>query len=304
MRLYERFKQYVRHPAAGAILNIATLVFGLLLLVIIGWRYRHTLDQPWLFDYRMVGVSLVFFSLNLLAVVFGWGQLVDRLSGQSLTYREHLHVYASTNLSKRLPGSFWYIAGRAVQYDRLAVSARITSLASILEYVLLVISSTAASLLLFPSMVSSLAVSLPILAAGMAVGLVVIHPRIIRGILKRLRQPTDIHLTYRHLFQSLCWYVSGWLLGGGMFFGIIRVLHPLPLSSLPAIMGFWCVSGAVSMITFFSPSGLGFREISLSVLLASQMPPPTAVAAAILARFILILFEFAWTLAALALKIE
>ena len=142
MQVYHYLKQSLRKPIVVPILNGATLLFGLLLLAVIGWRNRHTLDQPWLFDYRMLGLSLLFYSLNLAVVVYGWGQLVDQLGGQPLTYRQHLRVYAATNLSRRLPGSFWYIAGRAVQYNQLAIPAKITSLASILEYVFLAISAS------------------------------------------------------------------------------------------------------------------------------------------------------------------
>jgi uncharacterized membrane protein YbhN (UPF0104 family) len=296
MQWYRRLKQALRDPRLIPVLNLATLLFGLFLIVVIGWRNRDTLDQPWLFDFRMIGLGLVFFSLNLVAVVYGWAKLVDQFSGQPLSYRQHLRVYASTNLSKRLPGALWYIAGRAVQYERLAISPKITSLTSLLEYLLLIISGVTASLLLFPFMVSSLNVSWPFLVLSIGLGLVLIHPRIIQQILIWLRQPADVPLNYWHLLRSLSWYVFGWLLGGLMFYGIIRFLHPLPLSLLPSVVGFWSISSSVALLAFFSPSGLGIKEVSLSVLLASHVPSPTAISIAILARFVLILFEFLWTL--------
>ncbi len=302
MQWYRRIKQALRDPRLVPVLNVATLLFGLFLIVVIGWRNWDTLDQPWLFDFRMIGLSLVFFSLNLAAVVYGWGKLVDQLSGEDLTYKQHLRVYASTNLSKRLPGAFWYIAGRVVQYERLAISPKITSLTSLIEYLLLIISGVTASLLLFPFMVSSLNVGWPFLALSIGVGLALIHPRVIQRILSWLRQPADIPLTYWHLLRSLSWYVVGWFLGGVMFYGIIRFLHPLPLSLLPSVVGFWGLSSSLGLLAFFSPSGLGIKEISLSVLLASHVPSPTAVSIAILARFVLILFEFLWTLAVVDLR--
>jgi uncharacterized membrane protein YbhN (UPF0104 family) len=302
MQIYRYLRRSLDNPLVIRALNGATLLFGLVLLAVIGWRNREVLQQSWQFDWRMIGVSLAVYSVNLLVVVVGWAQLVNQLCDQQIPYRDHLRVYAATNLSKRLPGSFWYIAGRAVQYNRLTISAGITSLASILEYILFGLSSIVVSLALFPFTLSSSRFSLPILLVSMAAGLILIQPSIIRRILRWIGKPTDIPLNNRHLLRSLFWYVLGWLLGGVMCFGIIRIIYVLPLASLPTVVGAWSLSGAVALITFFSPSGLGFKEISLAALLSMEMPSAVAIAVAILARFVVVLFEFLWTFAGFGLE--
>jgi uncharacterized membrane protein YbhN (UPF0104 family) len=302
MHIYRDLRRSLNNPLVIRVLNVATLLFGLGLLAVIGWRNREVLQQSWQFDWRMIGVSLFAFSLNLMSVVVGWAQLVNQLCDQHISYRDHLRVYAATNLSKRLPGSFWYIAGRAVQYNRLAISAGMTSLASILEYILFGLSSITVSLVLFPFAINSFRYSLPILVASMVVALVLIQPGTIKRISRWIGKPLDIPITNRHLLRSLFWYVLGWLLGGVMCFGIIRIIYALPLSSLPAVMGAWSLSGAIALITFFSPSGLGFKEISLAALLSMEMPSAVAIAVAILARFVVVLFEFLWTFAGFGLE--
>jgi len=65
-------------------------------------------------------LSFLVYTLDLGLVTLAWNSIMGRLAGFS-DLRKNLKIYWSANLGKLLPGTVWYIAGRAYLRECLAV---------------------------------------------------------------------------------------------------------------------------------------------------------------------------------------
>jgi len=94
--------------------------------------------------------------------------------------------------------------------------------------------------------------------------------------------------------DKLLWfsvYVLGWITGGAILYFLAGSISEVSLTFLPACWGFVALSGVISTLSFFLPSGLGIREVSLSLLLSSYIPLPVAIALSILFRIWILTWE-------------
>jgi hypothetical protein len=96
-------------------------------------------------------------------------------------------------------------------------------------------------------------------------------------------------------------YVATWLFGGFVFYLLINSIFPLSISYLPAMIGIWSISAVAGSVTMFVPSGLGVREVALSVMLDQYLPFSIAVVVAVVYRVFLTINEVIWTLTVLAI---
>ena len=69
----------------------------------------------------------------------------------------------------------------------------------------------------------------------------------------------------------------------------------------PHVIGVWALSELATYLSLVSPSGLGIREVALSVLLGDYISVPVAVVVALAARIGLIVYETFWAVVALRL---
>jgi hypothetical protein len=243
-------------------------------------------------------VAYVVYSLDLPLAVWGWSIIMGRLAG-SIGLREHFRVYCSTLVAGRIPGAPWHIAGRAVLYKQLGVSRRVTGSASAIEMLLIIVSGLLSGCLTWPFLPESAKSQLIWFAPVVPIGLGLMHPTVIQAILKRLIQnETPIRLRYSDTLELLGLYLLVWGLGGVVLYAVIRALYPLPVTMLPGVVGVWGLAGAVASLVFFSPTGLGVKEITLSLLLALFIPAGLAVVTAILMRLFLTAAEFSWAIIA------
>jgi uncharacterized membrane protein YbhN (UPF0104 family) len=99
------------------------------------------------------------------------------------------------------------------------------------------------------------------------------------------------------ILQLTVIYSLNWLLGGTMFFFLVRTFAQVPWSSWPNIVAIWALSGLVStIVTLFIPAGLGPREVTMAYLLNTIVPPPIALAIAAMSRIWLAVNQFLWFL--------
>ncbi|MGB8345732.1 MAG: hypothetical protein WCD86_12670, partial [Ktedonobacteraceae bacterium] len=114
--------------------------------------------------------------------------------------------------------------------------------------------------------------------AGFIVLLIVLHPRILNGLLNialRILKREPVNLTLRYsdiLLITLAWCGS-WLLAGISFYLLTLAFVPnLPITALPICMGIYAIAWDFGFVTFITPSGLGFRELAVAVLFALALP--------------------------------
>lgn len=273
-------------------------LFGLVLLSLVVALLREW-DQVVVWLHYITAVLLLraftIYTLALALAALTWYLIMRRLSG-IVDIRIHLRVYCVTNLARRLPGVLWHVVGRAVLYERAGLSKTVTLLASGVEQVLIVLSGILvylASLVVTPGTVR---VNIVWLAVAVIIGGLLVHPRVIRAILRRWGQQEAFLIQYRDLVVWLALYGVIWILGGCIAITLVGSNQPLSLAEQVEIIGAWSLSGGITSLVTFLPAGLGLREISLVVLLGPSIGWPFATFVAIMLRLLITLFEIVWSI--------
>lgn len=280
---------------------LAALSLAVLLPLFISLYHERAVVGAWLSRIRleMVLLSLGLYSVALAFAIRTWAGMMNVLSHPMPT-RYHFRIFCLTHLARRIPGVLWHIVGRVMWYEQEGVPKSVVSLASILEQVLIILAGFVTYALTLPAALSSAPVSPVVWLVGLVVGMVLVHPRFISMVLRRLgRVEQAASLRYRHIADWLISYALGWAAGGLILAIIVAALRPLNGVEVVAVIGVWSLSGALGSLAIFSPSGLGIREVSMTLLLAPLLPMPQAAFVAILSRVLLTGFEIAWALIAL-----
>lgn len=255
----------------------------------------------WKINYLQVALSFIFYTFDLTLAVLDWSLIVSKLAGFS-DFRKNLKIYCYSNIARRLPGTVWFIISRAYLYEQQGIAKSVISIGSLLEMVLIILSGILTYFLSLPFL-SPISARNPLpLIAALLLALLLTHPAILRAILKRFVQakaPSD--LRYQDTLVWLGIYIVVWIVGGLVLYSAVNVFYPLPLTQLPGVIGAWTLSGAVASLLVLSPSGLGVRELTLSLLLSHYIPTPLAIVVALGMRVGLTVYEAFWAVVALKL---
>ena len=284
----------IRWLMTGLIFVFSGLILGWML-----WHYLPTLlTYRWKLQVLPLILGFAIYTLDLLLAVLGWSIIMGQLAHQ-LDFREHFRIYCVTLVAGRIPGAPWHLAGRVALYKRLGVKGSVTSVAAGLEIILIIVSGILSGALIGFSLPENLQQYLVWMGLVLVIGLGLMHPSVVRKVLQWLgHNQAAVRLRYRDMLSLLGLYVLAWGVGGCMLYMMILALYPLPWTQLPGVIGAWGLSGVVASLIFLSPTGLGIKEITLSLLLALFIPAGLAVVIAILMRLYLTAAEFAWAIAA------
>jgi len=288
----------------GLILLVALVTYAFFAIL---WRELPALNLPELFSRVSLGdvvLALIVYTIDLALAIAGWVLILGMLSGFWRPL-DHLRIYTLTAMTRRLPGTFWYILGRVVLYERLGVARAVTVLAGGFEFAATVIGALLVAILTWPLVLSSHGVSILWLLLALGLCAALLNPPTVRWAVRRLSP--DHHtpaVRYRHLLGWVLVYAAVWAGGGVLLHVIVRAIHPLPITQLPAMMGVWAVHGVMAMLLFnFVPFGLGVTELTLATLLSPFVPPGEALFVALLMRALLTLCELGYGLLGAALSL-
>lgn len=246
-------------------------------------------------DARMFLFSSLVYAVALLLAVIGWGWIVGALSGM-WNWPQHARIYCITAITRRLPGTLWYIVGRVVMYERLQVPRALVAVGGGLEYAMIMLSGLLVALLTLPGQSLN-----PLwLAGGVLLGCLVLNPPVLRALVRRISPASaPLAVRYRDLLGWALVYAGVWCFGGGVLYVLATTIHPLPLAALPRMIGIWATAGIVTSFTAFIPFGLGVQELTLTALLGSTIGgAPEALVVALLMRVVLTVNEVLWALLA------
>lgn len=266
-------------------------------LATLGWLVSNQWDAltqaKWSIDTRFVlGGFLVDGVLMLLgAAVFG--SIIDTFA-QPRSFKQHLYAFGMNMVTRRIPGTVWYVLFRNSLYGGMGYSKRAATYASGLEWLVTLASGLILAALTGSAVLRQLHVPLFPLIIALLAAAVLLSPPVTRWTMRRLRlEEAEVRLPRLIVWMGL--YLLIWLGGGVMLFLMINALHPVPGESFLYVIGCWALVGAVGQLLVFLPSNLGFTEVSLSLLLAQIMPSSIAVVLAILFRIAVTVFEIVWT---------
>lgn len=270
----------------GGLLAAACLIF----LGYIVYRERDVLVTHLLHaDARQLLAVAAWYMVDLAIFIGGWAAIMAGMGGR-LSLLHHTRIFCLANAAKRLPGTLWYIGGRAALYSRAGIPSRTVVVASAVEGALIWLSGLAIS-------VPFLMVALPErrwiwLGVGGVLLLGLLNPRTLRWVLRRAtKDGAASTISSAQVYGWLVLYLAGWAVGGILLSAILAIFQAAPLQQLPAIIGTWAVAGTASMLTFFLPSGFGVTEVTITALLGRLAPAGVAVLAALSARILITLLD-------------
>ena len=168
-------------PARARKRNVlAAGITALLMVLILGWLlYRErdalaTIDLQHAWPRLLLGQALML--VGLIGAAWVWGSIMRNL-GSRFAMLDHIHVYASTYLSRFLPGTIWYVVGRSAFYRMEGETARSVTVGSGIE---LLLSTIAGAMLALGLGIATAArtpvATLPVLAIAVAFGIVALQP--------------------------------------------------------------------------------------------------------------------------------
>lgn len=256
-------------------------------VVIANWdtlkNYHWQLQPIWLL------YALLFMMVDLFLGAWGWHLLTARLANYD-NHRKNIKIWWYANLGRRMPGTVWYIAGRAALYEQVGVRKLTVAVLSGLELALILLSGIVVTLFSLPFWGSAINITgefsrLWILPILVPVCVLIIRPRSLEKIWGKLSgQKAAVQLGWRDTLTWFTYYCLVWIVGALVLFSIINSFQPLPLDRIIDVMGIWALVGTISLAGTLALAGLGLREISLSLLLTLMMPFPVALIISIVTR--------------------
>jgi len=189
-----------------------------------------------------------------------------------------------SQFAKYLPGGIWGYVGRVFLYKKEGMQALDASKSVLLETLLMLLTGifvALVSLCYFENDLLSRTIgSKAVRGAGifLLIGLIVImHPKILNRIMgfvpERFRKKGlhfDYH--YHHLLKPTLFLTIFWLGVGAGFWLLIKSFFPIEIILLPVVTGAFILSWIAGILIFFTPGGLGVREVSMVVLLNICVP--------------------------------
>ncbi|HNB50893.1 MAG TPA: hypothetical protein PK530_03070 [Anaerolineales bacterium] len=280
--------------------GLALGIVGISVAILGGIIYRQwddLVNYPWEFRPFPILASFGIYTLALFLVVWVWADMMRKL-GYSFGFWKHFRYLSMTNLAKRLPGTVWYIAGRAQFYKEDGVPRRVTSLMSGVEMAVTVISGIVVALVFGIPIFSQYQISLWGVGAILVGSSLFLHPRVLGFVMQRLGADVSV-FGYKDLLLWIGCYLFVWLGGGGVLFSICKIFAEVELSSLGYIIGSWTLVGLLGFVFFFSPSNLGVAELGFSFLLGTIMASPVAIFVALGVRVLILVYELFWAFIAI-----
>ena len=281
-----------------------TLQFGLPVVVLASLLYKlrdwgdwhgllvHAHEwNPWL-------LVLAFFGFILQELSFGliWQSVLARL-GFRLNFRASLRIYLASEFVRYIPGNVWHVLTRILWVGKYGASRTIAFASMTIELITKLAAGAfifATSLLFWGNVgaVGSLFHGSLFIVVGVVIFLallILIHPRILNGLLNITlrvlkREPVVLAVSYKDILLVTLAWCGSWIIAGSAFFVLLLAIWPgTTLAMLPLCIGIYAIAWDFGFVTFITPSGLGFRELAITVLFALSLPSVPVALVAILA---------------------
>ena len=292
VKIYDRLIQFNTHHKRE--IRIFASIIWISLLIFILWNSWRLREEIWPYiqqaSLATLGWGLVYYLMTLVFAVLCWASIMGSFH-KNITLWEHIKIYLTTMVARRLPGSVWYIGGRMMLYKRSGVSQIKTASASSVELLVSFIANCVVGLALIPFGLKLDPLFMIPLAAVIVVGLVVLWPKNLAAIMNRLNRPLSEPISFG---RPVLWLL---LRSGNIFFGglliaqLYQVFQPVNVDQYLLIIGARAVSGAAGMLTLFLPNSFGASDITLAAMLSTMLPITLAALVAIAFRMLTTLFE-------------
>ena len=255
------------------------------------WKSRAQL-LPYLAkaDYSQFIPVVILYLIALLLAVLNWVVVMHAFEG-GISAWTHAKIYLVSMVSRRLPGTIWYVGGRMLLYKQLGVPSLKTASASGIEFIISFVADALLAAVFIPLGLNLPKIWLLPLLLVVVLGLLVLRPKTMEKIMIKLNYPLAQPVRMRQVIGWLLLRMALVLTGGLMIFFTIRIFTPLGFDSLLFVLGARALSGAAGMLTFLLPSSMGASDLTLLAMLSSIIPASLATVIALLVRIYTTLFE-------------
>jgi len=290
--LTQKVKAFYAHH--GKLVKAALYLLWAVLFAFLAYTVWKSRDQllPYLAkaDHSQFLIVTVVYLVALALAVLNWAVIMHAFES-SISFWMHAKIYLVSMVSRRLPGTIWYVGGRMVLYERLGVPSIKTASASGIEFIISFVADALLAAIFIP-----LGLDLPNfwlipLMLVVCAGLFVLRPRTIEKIMIKLNHPLAQSVSVSQVINWLLLRMALVLAGGVMIFFTIRIFTPLRFDQLLFVLGARALSGAAGMLTFLLPSSMGASDLTLLAMLSTIIPTSLSTVIALMVRIYTTLFE-------------
>lgn len=264
--------------------------------------WHNLVTYAWRFEWVYLALSGIGYVAVLGLAIGAWIVIMSGLRTH-LSWKEHGRFFLYSWMARRLPTPAPFIVSRVLLYEQAGVARRLCLVGMAWEQLLLFASGGLLVTLLFPlTPVLAERVPLPpiLLLAIFSLVLAVRPQALIWGLNRILRRQQhelfSEQLSLAGTLTALALHALLWLIGGVIFFLMVRSIYEVKWEFLPIFIQIWVASGLIGYISFFVPVAPGVRDISMVVLLTPVVPLSAALIIALLARLWITINELFWTL--------
>jgi hypothetical protein len=294
----------VRRRLAWSLVAVAIAVF---LGAALATSLSDASEVDWDFEPGWLALSLAAFVLFQGMHAEIW-RLIARSLGASLRPADAWAAWNVSLLARYVPSQVLMPLTRMKMVQHAGVPRRVTLTSMVYEGVLAIgvaIALSASFLLSLPELAGT-----PLRFALLAVPIgvtVLLHPRIFgplsaRALRKLMREPLGALLSFWKVLGFALLYAVSFAVAGGGVYAFARALHPVDGHLAVLVLTSYAVGYTGSVLGFFVPGSLAFREGALVAVLAPALPLGVAVAVAVGVRVAQTLIELAYAGGSLALR--
>ncbi|HSM36635.1 MAG TPA: hypothetical protein VK837_09590 [Longimicrobiales bacterium] len=260
-------------PGRGPLRRILAWLLVAATLGFVGWAiasgWPRLAERDW--DIRPLRLAA---STALLVVVIAgagllWGRVLRSIEPTRVGPASILRIWAHSNLVRYVPGKVWqFVAAAELARSRgLPPAAMLVSLLVYMGFALLAAGVVAVAAGAVPSVPGGV---LPAIVAGSA-ALALVHPAVIDAALRLIpRRAAQVRWSggwaEGALLLLLC--LAYWLANGAAFALFVDGVTAVPAGAWWTLVGANAAAYLVGYLAIVAPAGLGFREATLTALLA------------------------------------
>jgi uncharacterized membrane protein YbhN (UPF0104 family) len=231
-------------------------------------------------------VGFVLAVTGMVAIALPWRRAL-RLVGGDLPMGQVVARYFVGEIGKYIPGGVWPVLGRGELARRRGVGRGPAYGSVALSLVALYLAAMFVVVALLPALLTGDDGTGPVaVVLLLPVGLVALHPRVLRGALSFVERVTRRHVelalpSWGQSLGLLARYVPAWLAIGSATWAVARALDPQ--ADAWQVIAAAVLSWVVGFVLVPVPGGVGVREAAF-VAAAGSLDPGIAAATALAAR--------------------
>lgn len=239
---------------------------------------------------RLAAATLAAFAAAL-TTAESWRVLLADL-GSGLGRLTGARIFFVGQLGKYLPGSIWPVVAQSEAAAAHGVTRRVTATASLVNLAIVFTTGLFVAVSCAPIGAVESIESGWLLFPLLAVLVLILHPRVLNGIIARTmkllrRPPSEQQLSGRAIAIGACWALAAWGFYGVHTAALAAGVGVHGVRETALAFGGFALAWTVGFAVVIAPAGGGARELVLAGVLSAAMPFGTATLIAVLSRLIL-----------------